>query len=61
MTHRWLEETGGNLRDWKLEPAESLDPATSVDYVRTLFERVPEPPAITKKKKIKKNAQKAPK
>ena len=61
MTHRWLEETGGNLRDWKLEPAESLDPATSVDYVRTLFERVPEPPAITKKKKTKKNAQKATK
>ena len=53
MTHRWLDETGGNPGDWELTPATSLDPATSVDYVRALFDRVPEPDADALKKRAK--------
>lgn len=45
ITHRWLLEVGGDPKDWELTPASALDPATTVDYVRSLFDRVPEPKA----------------
>lgn len=41
MTHRWLKETGGRVRDWKLEAEPTIDMSTSVDYVRGLFDQVP--------------------
>lgn len=41
MTHRWMKATGANAKDWKISSSPTLDVATSVDYVRALFDRVP--------------------
>ncbi len=41
MSHEWLRQHGYDHTDWELRPDESLDPATTVDYVQSLFERRP--------------------
>lgn len=41
MTHRWLKQNGRNTKDWDLDEPEKIDPETSVEYVRGLFDRVP--------------------
>ncbi len=40
MTHRWLKETGGDSKDWKLAKNPTIDPATSIDYVSSFFDQV---------------------
>ena len=41
MSHGWLRQHGYDHTDSDLRPDESLDPATTVDYVQSLFERRP--------------------
>ena len=41
MTQKWLKKTGYDFRDWDLNEPDALDPATTVEYVRSLFERRP--------------------
>lgn len=41
MTHDWLKDTGYDFRDWELNEPDGLDPATTVDYVQSLFDRRP--------------------
>lgn len=40
MSHEWLGAHGYDPTDWELtKPAEPLDPATTTEYVQSLFER----------------------
>ncbi len=57
MTHRWLTEINGDPNDWELSSSPVLDPTTTVEYVRDLFARVPEP-SPEDRKKIRKAAKK---
>ncbi len=41
MTHRWLTKTGGDEKDWAINTPDALEPGTSVEYVRSLFEKFP--------------------
>jgi len=41
MSHNWLRQHSYNHTDWELRPDEPLDPATTVDYVQSLFDRKP--------------------
>lgn len=41
MTHEWQKQNGYDHTDWNLAEAESLDPATTVDYVKGLFDQRP--------------------
>lgn len=41
MTHEWQRQNGYDHKDWDLSEPDSLDPATTVDYVQGLFDRRP--------------------
>ncbi len=41
MTHNWLKNAGYDFRDWDLTEPDALDPATTVEYVESLFARKP--------------------
>lgn len=41
MTHEWQRANGYDHRDWQLGAPDALDPATSVEYVESLFARRP--------------------
>lgn len=39
MTHEWQRQNGYDHRDWKLADPEPLSPATTVEYVKRLFDQ----------------------